>query len=155
MAYHAVGQQERQINLGEIDAVEAIVKMLLAEGYGLGTSFDANHKTIGVMTPFFHQATALKHRLQTRWHDFPRADIGTVHQFQGGEKAVIVFSPYQCERSHLSFLNRHSNLLNTAVSRAEELFILVGNLEELEAAGGETRRLVQHIQQWGELRSLP
>lgn len=43
--------------------------------------------------------------------------------------------------------------INTAVSRARELFVLVGNLRELELAGGETKRLVEHIRQHGEIRS--
>jgi hypothetical protein len=155
VAYHVAGRQEHQTNPDEIDAVIAVVKILLKHGYKLGTSLDSNSKTIGVISPFFHQAIALRHRLQAQWRDFPWSDVCTVHQFQGGEKAAIVFSPSHCDRNHLSFLNHYSNLLNTAVSRAEELFILVGNLDELEAAGGETRRLVQHIRQFGEVRSLP
>ncbi|MCC5609772.1 hypothetical protein LC612_24085 [Nostoc sp. CHAB 5834] len=39
-----------------------------------------------------------------------------------------------------------------AVSRARELFVLVGNLRELELAGGETKRLVEHIRLHGEIR---
>ncbi|MBA2749295.1 MAG: hypothetical protein H0U45_11290, partial [Tatlockia sp.] len=46
------------------------------------------------------------------------------------------------------------NLLNVAVSRAQELFILVGNLELLQS-GGYTEMLVEHIKQSGEIRSLP
>jgi hypothetical protein len=155
LSYHVEGRQEYQTNPEEVKAVATIVKILLQAGYELGKSLDSSRKTIGVMSPFFHQSAALRHRLQDQWKDFPWTDIGTIHQFQGGEKAVIIFSPYHCDRNYLSFLNRYSNLLNTAVSRAEELFILVGNLEELDAAGGETRRLVHYIQQFGEMRSLP
>lgn len=154
LAYHVAGQQVHLTNPAEIEAVSAIITILLEHGYGLGSS-NFSPKAIGVMTPFFHQSAALRHQLQKQWPQFPWNDIGTVHQFQGGEKAAIVFSPCQHERNFLSFLNRDANLLNTTVSRAEELFILVGNLDELVAAGGETRRLVQHIQQHGEVCSLP
>jgi hypothetical protein len=62
------------------------------------------------------------------------------YTFQGGEKAVIIFSPYYYHQEHsFWFLNRKPNLLNTAISRVKELFILVGNLRELELAGGETK----------------
>ncbi|NJO65282.1 MAG: hypothetical protein HC836_46455 [Richelia sp. RM2_1_2] len=107
------------------------------------------------MSPFTRQANALRYRLTNRWQNFSWDDIGTVHTFQGGEKAAIILSPYQCHQEHsFWFLNRKPNLLNTAVSRARELFVLVGNLEELKRAGGETKRLVEHIEQHGEIRSI-
>lgn len=56
------------------------------------------------------------------------------------------------ERSQsLSFINRRPNLLNVAVSRARELFILVGNLGRI-SEGGHTKELVEYIQQFGEIR---
>ena len=61
-----------------------------------------------------------------------------MHKLQGGEKPVIIFSSRQCQdRDNLLFINRRPNLLNTAVSRAEELFtlgekIFADSLEDLE-----------------------
>lgn len=152
LAYHVEGSHTHNTNPEEIDAVETIIASLLKHGYS--TNSDDNSKTIGVMSPFSQQANALKYRLSNRWRNFSWDDIGTVHTFQGGEKAAIIFSPYQCHQEHsFWFLNRKPNLLNTAVSRARELFILVGNVRELELAGGETKRLVEHIRQYGEVRS--
>jgi hypothetical protein len=69
---------------------------------------------------------------------------------------VIIFSAYKCSaEDDFWFFNRAPNLLNTAVSRTKELFILVGNLTQLEQAGGETQRLVEHIRQWGDIRPDP
>ncbi|MHC5713148.1 MAG: AAA domain-containing protein [Nostoc sp.] len=134
-------------------AVETAIASLLKHGYDLDAADKS--KTIGVMSPFSHQANALRYRLSNRWRNFSWDDIGTVHTFQGGEKAAIIFSPYQCHQEHsFWFLNGKPNLLNTAVSRARKLFILVGNLRELELAGGETKRLVEHIRQHGEIRTL-
>jgi hypothetical protein len=152
LAYSVAGHHVQQTNPDEIEAISAIVALLLKHGYQRQAD---GSNPVGVMSPFFHQSVALKHRLQKQSQQFSWHDIGTVHQFQGGEKAVVVFSPYQYERNSLGFLNRDTNLLNTAVSRAEELFILVGNLDELDAAGGEIRRLVRHIQKYGEVRDLP
>jgi hypothetical protein len=152
LAYHVEGTHSNNTNPEEIAAVEAVIVSLIADGYSIGSP--DNSKTIGVMSPFLQQANALRYRLQNRWKGFSWDDIGTVHTFQGGEKAAIVFSPYQCHQEHsFWFLNRKPNLLNTAVSRARELFILVGNLDELKRAGGETKRLVEHIEQHGEIRS--
>jgi AAA domain len=152
LAYHVEGSHLNHTNPEEIDAVEDAIASLLQNGYDLGTTDKS--KTIGVMSPFSQQANALRYRLTKRWQNFSWDDIGTVHTFQGGEKAAIIFSPYQCHKEHsFWFLNRKPNLLNTAVSRARELFVLVGNLRELELAGGETKRLVEHIRQHGEMRS--
>ncbi|MBD0388826.1 MAG: superfamily I DNA/RNA helicase, partial [Nostoc sp. C3-bin3] len=151
LAYHVEGSHTHNTNPEEINAVEAVITSLLKQGYSI--SAEDNTKTIGVMSPFLQQANALKYRLSNRWRNFCWDDIGTVHTFQGGEKSAIIFSPYQCHQEHsFWFLNRKPNLLNTAVSRAKELFVLVGNLRELELAGGETKRLVEHIRQHGEIR---
>ncbi len=151
LAYHVEGSHLNHTNPQEIDAVETAIASLLKHGYSIGSSDKS--KTIGVMSPFSQQANALRYRLSNRWRNFSWDDIGTVHTFQGGEKAAIIFSPYQCHQEHsFWFLNRKPNLLNTAVSRAKELFVLVGNLRELEIAGGETKRLVEHIRLHGEIR---
>ncbi len=69
---------------------------------------------------------------------------------------MILLSTRQCRKEDsLWFINRRPNLLNVAVSRARELFILVGNLEHLEQGGGYTKMLVEHIRQHGEIRSFP
>ncbi|MGF1673701.1 MAG: DEAD/DEAH box helicase, partial [Rivularia sp. (in: cyanobacteria)] len=152
LAYHVQGSHINNTNPEEIDAVEKAIAFLLENGYS--TDSGENSKAIGVMSPFTRQANALRYRLTNRWQNFSWDDIGTVHTFQGGEKAAIILSPYQCHQEHsFWFLNRKPNLLNTAVSRARELFVLVGNLEELKRAGGETKRLVEHIEQHGEIRS--
>ncbi|AFZ04640.1 DEAD/DEAH box helicase [Calothrix sp. PCC 6303] len=152
LAYHVEGSHLNHTNPEEIDAVETAIASLLQQGYDLGATDKS--KTIGVMSPFSQQANALRYRLTNRWRNFSWDDIGTVHTFQGGEKAVIILSAYQCHKEHsFWFLNRKPNLLNTAVSRARELFVLVGNLRELELAGGETKRLVEHIRQHGEMQS--
>ena len=72
-------------------------------------------------------------RLEKSYSNFTPNSIGTVHPFQGGQKSVIILSTRQCRaEDSLWFINRRPNLLNVAVSRAQELFILVGNLELLQ-----------------------
>jgi energy-coupling factor transporter ATP-binding protein EcfA2 len=153
IAYHVKGNDQKYINQEEIETVEAAIAHLLTYGYCIDSP--NNEKTIGVISPYRHQAYALQSRLQSRWKNFPNDSIGTVHTFQGGEKSVIILSTRQWRDSDsLWFINRRPNLLNVAVSRAKELFILVGNLDRLRE-GGYTRLLVDHIQQYGEIRQLP
>ncbi len=154
IAYHVEGTYSNHTNPEEVEAVERLIGHLLDKGYCIDSPDSEN--TIGVISPYRRQADVLCHRLQSSWSDFNSDSIGTVHTFQGGQKSVIIFSTRQCRDSDsLLFINRRPNLLNVAVSRAQKLFILVGNLERLKMAGGYTRQLVDHIQQYGELRQLP
>jgi hypothetical protein len=150
IASHVEGKLENNVNWAEVDAVEALIEELLAAGYCLNLT-DAENE-IGVISPYRRQVDALTQRLKSRWTDFSKQSIGTVHTFQGGQKSVIIFSTRQCQPTDsLWFINRRPNLLNVAVSRARELFILVGNLGRI-SSGGYTRELVEYINKFGEMR---
>ncbi|MEN9517430.1 MAG: hypothetical protein RLZZ381_18 [Cyanobacteriota bacterium] len=153
IAYHVEGHYEQHTNLQEIEAIDSLVKHLVESGYSVD-SFDDN--TIGVISPYRAQADALYSKLYSKYRNFSRESIGTVHTFQGGEKSVIILSTRQCrDQDSFWFINRRPNLLNVSVSRAGELFILVGNLELLKQSGGYMRMLVEHIDRFGEIRKLP
>lgn len=132
IACHVEGQHIDHVNQAEIEVVQVLIKELLEAGYSLNSN-DNSH-TIGVISPYRRQADALTSSLRSGWSDFPTNNMGTVHTFQGGQKSVIILSTRQCHsKDSLWFINRRPNLLNVAVSRARELFILVGNLERLRA----------------------
>ncbi len=152
IACHVEGQHTDHVNQAEIEVVEVLIKELLEAGYWLNSN--SNSDNIGVISPYRRQADALNNSLRSRWSDFSSNSIGTVHTFQGGQKSVIILSTRQCHsKDSLWFINRRPNLLNVAVSRARELFILVGNLELLRA-GEYSKLLVEYIEQFGEIRSF-
>jgi hypothetical protein len=154
IAYHVEGNYDKHTNPQEIEAIRSLVKYLLESGYSVSSS--NNDNAVGVISPYRAQADALCSCLQKSYPDLTSDSIGTVHTFQGGQKSVIIFSTRQCRTTDSFWLiNRRPNLLNVAVSRARELFILVGNLELLKQSGGYTRMLVEHIQKSGEIRQLP
>jgi AAA domain len=154
IAYHVEGNYDQHTNPQEIEAICSLMEHLLASGYSICSPSDEN--TIGVISPYRAQADVLHNRLQKRYPDLTSDSIGTVHTFQGGQKSVIILSTRQCRTTDsFWFINRRPNLLNVAVSRAKELFILVGNLELLQQSGGYTRMLVEHIQKSGEIKQLP
>jgi hypothetical protein len=154
IAYNVEGNYEQHTNLQEIEAIDSLVKHLVESGYSVSSPNDNN--TIGVISPYRAQADALYLSLHSSYADFTRESIGTVHTFQGGQKSVIILSTRQCRATDsFWFINRRPNLLNVTVSRAQELFILVGNLELLKQSGGYMRMLVEHIQKFGEIRQLP
>lgn len=84
-------------------------------------------KTVGVVTPFARQATLIRHLLTEK--GIPRVTVGTIHAFQGAERDIIVFSPVydaKCGEPRF-FFDQNVNMLNVAVSRARDSFVVVGD----------------------------
>lgn len=86
---------------------------------------------IGVVTPFARQAQLLRQALQTV--GLERITVGTVHTFQGAERRVIVFSPVY-DKAGSFFFDRGVNMLNVAISRAQDSFLVFGNMVIFEPA---------------------
>lgn len=146
IAYHVEGNIKGKVNQQEVTAVHELIKHLVNQGY--------SSEEIGVISPFRVHADALENSLLKQFPAMRKDDknynIGTIHNFQGSQKKVIILSTKVCQPlDNYNWINKRPNLLNVAVSRAEELFILVGNLYRLEKAGSYTRRLVEHIREYG------
>jgi len=141
IAYHVEGNSHNKVNQEEVTAVCEIIQHLLNQGYLL--------EDIGVISPFKLHADALKDAIIRKYPKFNKKSVGTIHTFQGSENKVIILSTKVCQaQDNVSWINQRPNLLNVAVSRAKELFILVGNLYRLEK-GNLTRKLVEHIRENG------
>lgn len=154
LAYHVEGKMENKANVDEVDAVVAVIEHLIKQGYSIGEKPDEG---IGVITPYRVHKEKLAEKLEKVFPEFKETDdrIGTIHTFQGGEKDVIICSTKIFSEKHSDFfLNKSPNLLNVAVSRAKELFILVGNLDRLRSAGGYVGDLVEHIEAKGEILEI-
>ncbi len=144
IAYHVEGNIRNDVNEEEVTAIRELVQHLVKQGYLL--------KDIGVISAFRKQANALKDCLLKQFPGLPKDSIGTIHNFQGSQKKVIILSTKVCRtQDNYRWINKRLNLLNVAVSRAEELFILIGNLYRLEKAGSYTRQLVEHIREYGDI----
>lgn len=72
---------------------------------------------IGIITPFNAQVHEIKKRLHG-----DQIEVATVHKFQGREKSAIIMSTVEDEIN--DFVD-NPNLLNVAISRAKDFFILV------------------------------
>ena len=141
IAYDVEGNIRNNVNEEEVTAVCEIIQHLVNQGYSL--------EDIGVISAFRAQANALTEAITKKFSQFNRKSVGTIHTFQGSEKKVIILSTKICRlHDNVSWINKRPNLLNVAVSRAKELFILVGNLYRLEK-GRLTRQLVEHIREQG------
>ena len=84
-------------------------------------------KSIGVVTPFSKQAQLI--RQKSKDSNLPSFTIGTVHSLQGDEKLVVLFSSAYGinDKSVGKFYDAKPNMLNVAVSRAKDSFIVFGN----------------------------
>lgn len=82
---------------------------------------------INIITPFKAQASLI--RRDEYLKDFP---AGTVHTFQGAESPIVIFSMVYGEKDNPAFIKSNHELMNVAVSRAKDHFILVGSQACLE-----------------------
>ncbi len=83
---------------------------------------------VAVVTPFSPQRTAIQQELQRVGLAADNITVGTVHALQGAERPIILFSSvYDASHRGGYFFDRGYNLLNVAVSRAKEAFLVFGN----------------------------
>jgi superfamily I DNA and/or RNA helicase len=125
---------------GEIEVVKRIVKKF-AEHNGEGI-----YDNIGVITPFRPQSNRIKDKIPKE------VTCGTVHVFQGHEKHIIVYSTVRQdeERGSRSPLLLDERLLNVAVSRAKDKFILLGNKDVLFQLP-HYRTFIEHTTRYGQI----
>lgn len=108
---------------------------------------------IAIVTPFTAQKYLLKATLKKAGFDTKLLTVGTVHALQGAERPVILFSTVYAsnESSRIYFFDQSVNMLNVAVSRAKDSFVLMGDLymldEDLKSPSGI---LLKHLKEYGE-----
>ena len=91
-------------------------------------------EAVGIITPFTRQKKHLIDILKEKGFDTNKMKIGTVHALQGAERKIILFSMvYGKGDSKTMFFDRDNkpNMLNVAVSRAEDNFIVFANTDIL------------------------
>jgi hypothetical protein len=95
-------------------------------------------KLVGIVTPFSAQAALIERLLRGAMPDLMRKDgkltVGTVHALQGAERSIVIFSPtYGTAHKGGTFFDQKPNMLNVAVSRAKDSFLVIGNLALFDA----------------------
>lgn len=91
---------------------------------------------VAVVTPFRPQAWVVKAALEKAGKPFVKITVGTVHSLQGAEKPIVVFSPtYSADTAKGLFFDRKPNMLNVAVSRAKDSFVVIGDMRLFRRKG--------------------
>lgn len=106
--------------------------------------------SVAVITPFRAQAALLRQTLAERFGGtiVARMVIGTVHALQGAERKAVLFSMVQAAAGRLFVDREGPQLLNVAVSRAQEAFVLFadGRLGQDGAQERPSSRLRKHLE---------
>ncbi|MCF6095767.1 AAA domain-containing protein [Thermovorax subterraneus] len=141
----------------ELEA-EEIVKWILKNKEILEAYYSKEEKAgkdiieiIGIVTPFTYQSRIIKEKLEK--YNLEGITVGTVHSLQGAERNIVIFSPvYDKEFKGDFFFDKNINMLNVAVSRAKDSFLVFGNIEIFdEMAEKPSGLLAKYIKKGGEV----
>jgi AAA domain len=93
---------------------------------------------VGIVTPFKKQAELIETELKKE--GILGLTVGTVHGLQGGERLIVIFSSVYGEkdRSIGKFYDDGHNMLNVAVSRAKDAFVVFGHPDVFGATNAGT-----------------
>ncbi|MEM1203747.1 MAG: AAA domain-containing protein [Acidobacteriota bacterium] len=94
---------------------------------------------VGIVTPYRPQVTVLQSALKAadlpvEKKEGPGILVGTVHSFQGAERPVMLFSPTVTRDDASRFFDISPHMLNVAVSRARDSFLVFGDMEVFDPA---------------------
>ncbi|WP_394374764.1 AAA domain-containing protein [Stutzerimonas frequens] len=136
-------------NLLEAQTIAAWLKAneaALVERYG-----KALGEIVGVITPFGAQTQAIVQACAALGINAGKGDgqmtVGTVHSFQGAERPVVIFSAVYTKHADGQFIDRKDSMLNVAVSRAKDSFLVFGDMDlfSQQPIGKPRGRLAQFL----------
>ena len=100
-------------------------------------------KIVAVITPFAAQRRALSSALGQK---YPKLVVGTVNALQGAECPIVIFSSvYDQSYTGPLFFDRGPNMLNVAVSRAKDSFLVFGDMGIFESEGSSPSSLLRRF----------
>ncbi|WP_299061680.1 AAA domain-containing protein [uncultured Polaribacter sp.] len=133
MAYHIEGLSERKFSSRHNkNEVKSIIMWLNRHKADIQKAYNVEsiEEVLGIITPFASQKTELSKALIDSGFKVNDIKLGTVHALQGAERSIVLFSSvYSIEDEGVLFFDRDNkpNMLNVAVSRAKDSFILFGD----------------------------
>ncbi|KAM9361320.1 putative helicase mov-10-B.1 [Symphorus nematophorus] len=145
LIFHGVmGKDEREANspsFFNVSEIEVLIDYLtkLMETQGKKGLPKLSAKDIGIIAPYRKQVEKIQKALKSvpalrRWTDITELKVGSVEEFQGQERKIIMVSTVRSSINyvkmdldfHLGFLSNEKRF-NVAVTRARSLLIVVGN----------------------------
>ena len=142
--------KDKHYNLAEAQACIKAIKSIAEK-----LNENPNKISAAIITPFASQRDLILELLEKE--DIKNIKVGTIHAFQGQQEDYIIFSQVidSLKPAYLSnFIGGKCNLLNVAITRAKKQFIFVGNLECAFKSNNYLAKLINYIEQVGEIYSL-
>ena len=89
---------------------------------------------VAIVTPYRPQVSYLRNEIKKKFADkeneIKELTVNTVHALQGAECDIVIFSPVVRAQSNTTPLHdRSDRILNVAVSRAKDAFLVFGDME--------------------------
>ncbi|KAM9758598.1 putative helicase mov-10-B.1 [Menidia menidia] len=143
--FHGVmGKDEREANspsFFNVSEIEVLVGYLakLADTQGKKGLPKLLPKDIGIITPYRKQVEKIQKALKSvpdlsRWCDLRELKVGSVEEFQGQEKRIIMVSTVRSTSSYIKMDTQYNigflsnkKRFNVALTRAKSLLIVIGN----------------------------
>lgn len=163
MAYiHTEGECKKSHRGGRVNELEAetVVQWIFEFQETLRAQYPGKeiHEIVGVVTPFASQVVAI--RECARDYGLPvlgegAITIGTVHSLQGAERPIVLFSHVYTSHPGADggFIDTSPSMLNVAVSRAKDSFIVFADMKLLlVCAPGTPRGVLASILQHEKCR---
>jgi len=98
---------------------------------------------VGIVTPFKSQQKCIEEECKKQKINIDVMTIGTVHSLQGAERPIIMFSAVYSRHSDGGFIDMSPSMLNVAVSRAKDSFIVFGDMDVISGASdGKARNIL-------------
>jgi len=138
-----VGQSRK--NMTE---ASAIAKWIRGRREEIEAAFAEDHKPFGkliaVITPFAAQARAIRAMLNSELGSEHGITVGTVHALQGAQCRVVIFSPTYGLGTEpgSTFFDHDPSMLNVAISRAQDAFLVFGNMDLFRPRGTHPAAIV-------------
>lgn len=102
------------------------------------------HCIVGIVTPFGAQVSAIAQACRNAGievgHEKEGITVGTVHALQGAQRPVVIFSAVYSKHADGGFIDQRSSMLNVAVSRAQNTFLVFGDMDVFTAASKSAPR---------------
>lgn len=113
---------------------QTIARWIQANAVELTTRYNKPlWEILGVITPFGAQTQAIVQACAALGIRTGKGEgeltVGTVHSFQGAERAVVIFSAVYSKHADGEFIDRRDSMLNVAVSRAKDSFLVFGDMD--------------------------
>lgn len=152
--------EKGRINRDEAKVIISLVKKIIEKRLKENETLDKEKicQSIGIITPYAEQEKVLIKLINSE-RELKGVVAGTVHKFQGSERSIILFSstigPNTNNVGNLFFNQDSFNIINVAVSRAKDTFVLLGNYEKInQSPTAYSGLLMDHIQKHGKIMQL-